>query len=128
MVAKRVTNCATCGKPFPHPPSRAARFCSNACQGRWQSTHLIGANSPFWKGEAAARHARGRGGYRQWRNSVLRRDGYTCQQCGERPAKLVAHHIRAWATDPDLRYSPSNGQTLCVPCHIATHRALRGHL
>lgn len=55
--------------------------------------------------------------YRQWRRAVYERDDYTCQHCGKRGGRLNAHHIKAWATHPELRYEISNGLTLCVDCH-----------
>lgn len=54
--------------------------------------------------------------YRQWRYSVFARDGFTCQMCGEKK-ELEGHHIKRWADFPALRYSQSNGITLCKSCH-----------
>ena len=55
--------------------------------------------------------------YRIWRDAVLIRDNYTCQECGKRGGDLHAHHIRTWRDFPELRYVVDNGQTLYVGCH-----------
>lgn len=64
--------------------------------------------------------------YRLWRLSVYERDGFTCQSCNERGGKLNAHHIKPWATNPDLRFDVSNGVTLCEDCHRKLHKNERG--
>jgi transposase len=63
--------------------------------------------------------------YLAWRNAVLERDGYVCQQCGRQCKKrergLAAHHIKPYAEYPALRYEVSNGITLCRQCHMTLH-------
>lgn len=59
--------------------------------------------------------------YKEWRRSVFERDNYTCQMCHERGVKLNAHHIYSYAFFPDLRYTTSNGITLCTECHKRVH-------
>lgn len=60
---------------------------------------------------------------RRFRRAVLRRDGYTCRSCGRHDPtgrSLEADHIvnvRAGGTD-----DPTNGQTLCIPCHAQKTR------
>lgn len=56
--------------------------------------------------------------YRDWRNSVFKRDDYTCQCCGVRGGYLEADHIKPWVAFPELRYEVSNGRTLCKTCHL----------
>lgn len=60
--------------------------------------------------------------YKAWRKAVYERDDYTCQTCGKRGVKLNAHHKKAYAFYPDLRYDVSNGITLCCSCHKLLHR------
>ena len=60
--------------------------------------------------------------YNEWRKAVFKRDDYTCQRCGKRGGRLQAHHIKAWAKYPDLRYDVANGITYCVECHKQHHR------
>ena len=60
--------------------------------------------------------------YRHWRADVLRRDKYHCRECGkEGRHNLEAHHIEAWIHNPRLRFTVSNGLTLCIECHDRTH-------
>lgn len=61
--------------------------------------------------------------YKQWRKSVLERDNYTCQICGEKEkvsGKLEADHIKQFAYFPELRFDINNGRTLCKDCHKQT--------
>jgi hypothetical protein len=63
--------------------------------------------------------------YVEWRNAVLARDNYVCRHCGRKCRKyergLAAHHVKEYATHPDLRYDVSNGITLCRQCHLSLH-------
>lgn len=58
---------------------------------------------------------------RKWRNAVLERDDYQCQECGAMDG-LHAHHIKPWARFPELRLDIGNGVTLCTSCHKDVHR------
>lgn len=55
-----------------------------------------------------------------WRIAVYKKDNFICQHCGSK-ANLHAHHIKEWATHPDLRFEIKNGLTLCGACHGAVH-------
>jgi len=57
---------------------------------------------------------------KKWREDVFRRDDYTCQMCQVRGTYLEADHIKPWAYFEELRFDPSNGRTLCRPCHDTT--------
>jgi len=56
-----------------------------------------------------------------WRNSVFKRDFYTCHDCGKRGGRLNAHHIKSWSKYPELRWDNNNGLTLCIECHQKRH-------
>jgi hypothetical protein len=61
--------------------------------------------------------------YKAWRVAVFARDGYSCQRCGDaRGGNLHAHHVKPFATHPELRFDVANGLTLCELCHEAEHR------
>ena len=59
--------------------------------------------------------------YKYWRTSVFKRDDYTCQKCGLFGGELNAHHLKHFATHPELRTELSNGITLCKTCHKKEH-------
>ncbi len=54
--------------------------------------------------------------YKQWINSVLERDNYTCQCCGSKLNPEV-HHILNYSQYKNLRVDIDNGTTLCECCH-----------
>lgn len=60
--------------------------------------------------------------YTDWRRAVFERDRYTCQKCGDaKGGNLRAHHVKPFATHPELRFEVANGITLCHPCHELEH-------
>jgi 5-methylcytosine-specific restriction endonuclease McrA len=82
--------------------------------------HMRGPLNPNWNGGGCRdkRHTEmGRVEYVSWRTSVFERDDFTCLICKKRGGKLEAHHIKTWSSNPELRYTVSNGATLCSGCH-----------
>lgn len=81
-----------------------------------------GANSANWQGGIYPEHLRIRKSeeYRLWRESVFKRDNYTCVWCGARGGRLNADHIKPFCDYPELRFAIDNGRTLCEPCHWTT--------
>lgn len=62
--------------------------------------------------------------HRQWRDRVLRRAGYLCEECaryGRRTEAVVAHHVKHADEYPELRYDVRNGRALCAACHNKEH-------
>ena len=80
-----------------------------------------GFNHPNWAGgkRNERKIAMNTFEYRDWRQSVFKRDDWTCQICGVRGVYLEADHIKPWCAFPDLRYETSNGRTVCKPCHLS---------
>ena len=64
--------------------------------------------------------------YVKWRTAVFVRDDYTCRNCGVIGTTLHAHHIKHWSKCPELRYTVSNGVTLCFSCHAERHPGSEG--
>ncbi len=59
--------------------------------------------------------------YLEWRRIILNRDNFTCTECMVVGGELHAHHIKPFATFPELRLDVDNGITLCRGCHIKIH-------
>lgn len=76
-----------------------------------------------WKGGVSSLSVRIRQSseYKEWRKLVFVRDGYKCVECGASRCWLNAHHIKAFAKYPSLRFNVDNGVTLCSPCHKQIH-------
>ena len=91
----------------------------------------IGENNPNWKGGIYSklysfiiiRHSKE---YKFWRESVFKRDDYTCQFCGIRGCYLEPHHKKSFIDYPELRFVVSNGITLCKKCHNKT-KGVKNH-
>lgn len=91
----------------------------------WLAKNLRrGKDCHLWRGGVSKPNslARASGAYKDWRDSVYRRDGYSCQKCGKVGGRLHAHHIEPFAVSKEKRFDLSNGMTLCVLCHRAIHR------
>jgi 5-methylcytosine-specific restriction endonuclease McrA len=104
--------CVQCGTQFSVSSYEAGRgagsYCSQAC------AHVGLRN-------ATPGNHRNDHWYDTWRQAVLERDRYACQDCGTTEVKLHAHHIKHWDDFPELRYDVSNGKALCHACHNRVH-------
>jgi len=76
-----------------------------------------------WKGGITPKTQKIRGSQKtkDWRVKVFKRDDFTCLKCLKRGGALHAHHIKSFAKYPKLRFTVSNGATLCKPCHNRIH-------
>lgn len=143
--------CNSCNKMFHFSPSKLkqgrAKYCSQNC---WMSSverkelmsrvhkgkkcpfsnppHFSGIEHWNWQGGKTpeGKRVRNSEAYKSWRKTILKRDNYSCQECGIRGGKLHADHIKSFAFFPELRLSLNNGRTLCVPCHKNTNNYLKG--
>jgi hypothetical protein len=101
------------GIPEYHIGSRRTEDTKYKC-----SISKIGSKNPAWKGGISNIYQiiRSSSQYVKWRRAVLVRDNYACLECGRRD-DLEAHHIKPFATHPELRFEVDNGETLCYYCH-----------
>lgn len=112
--------CKTCNKEFEvYPYRKDALFCSIKCSKIDGVTKMKGETHWNWRGGITPEITaiRESAKYNEWRLSVLKRDNYTCQQCGNNKEKVEADHIKRFAFYPELRFDINNGQTLCKTCH-----------
>ncbi len=94
---------------------------------KYQIGHGVrGERNHFWKGGVTEQNEneRVKFRYKHWRQTVMRRDNWTCQRCEARNKRglgktVVLHvdHIKSFADYPKLRYELDNGRTLCMGCH-----------
>ena len=87
------------------------------------SESLKGEKSYRWKGGITSENGKIRQciEYKFWVEGNFARDDFTCQKCGLRGGKLVAHHIKNFAQYPELRLAIDNGITFCIKCHKEFH-------
>lgn len=61
--------------------------------------------------------------YKIWAKTIKQRDNYTYQKCNKRGnGELHAHHIKPFASYPELRFDINNGITYCKACHRKTFK------
>lgn len=89
------------------------------CIGEYHSERQLGEKSHRWKGGVREKNQALRETleYKRWRESVFKRDNYTCQKCKSYGVNLHAHHIYPFSEYEDLRHVVDNGITLCADCH-----------
>jgi predicted restriction endonuclease len=95
------------------------------------SISKLGENNPNWKGGISPNNILIRMSleYKLWRESVFKRDNYTCIWCGKKQGWdkktksqniIQADHIKPFCDYPELRFAIDNGRTLCLECHKTT--------
>jgi len=87
-----------------------------------------GSKNHFWKGGVSKINKRQRRSlkFRQWRETVFKRDKYACQICGIKSGNgkhidFHPHHIKPFSQFPKLKFDINNGITLCKNCHLKIH-------
>lgn len=77
-----------------------------------------------WKGALAGEQQRNRKspGYKSWRRAVKENAGGVCEACqNNHPGRMHAHHVKGFASHPELRLDVTNGAWLCDDCHREAH-------
>lgn len=120
-------NCIICNKEFEFDKGDLKRrnsriFCSISCKAKY---HSIGEKNPNWKGGITPENKKIRYSieFKNWKLSVLKRDNYICQNCGE-IEELNCHHIKLFSKYIEDRFNINNGITLCRKCHYEIHSKL----
>lgn len=62
--------------------------------------------------------------YKMWREAVLELKGKKCEIC-QKPNRLHIHHIKSYYEFPELKFEITNGQVLCISCHMKIHRNMK---
>jgi len=116
--------CLYCNKSFMDYVSDHRKYCSHKCCYMHRRILKQGKNSHFWQGGKTTKHKilRTSAAYYEWRKQVFERDNYTCQECHKNKTYLHAHHIKPFASYPNLRFNIKNGITLCHKCHSKKHK------
>lgn len=119
----RILVCQFCEKTFHRRiwrPIVKKPFCSTECRNKQVISHT-GKEHWNWQNKSKNQKERNLIKYKKWRSRILKRDDYTCRNCGQKEKQLIAHHIKEWAKYPKLRYKTYNGLTLCKQCHTKWH-------
>ena len=129
LLANKLTKtCKICGKEFSlyyidYSKFRRRQICTDKnCKSLAIKTAMSRENNHRWKGGVTPKNKLLRfcKDYKEWREQVFKRDEYRCQQCNKRGGELNADHIKPFSLFPELRFTLSNGRTLCVECHKKT--------
>lgn len=122
--------CYVCGKTILRTKSQFEKYdrvyCSKECQSIDYGERLQKENNPHWnenKSDEERQDDRKYIEYNQWRESVYKRDNFTCQCCGDSTGgNLNAHHLNSYNSDIEHRTAIENGITLCESCHKKYHK------
>ena len=103
----------------------------NAIKTMFKSKDVRGSANKNWKGGITpiSKKIRNSLEYKEWRETIFKRDNYTCILCGNNQSgNLNADHIKPFALYPELRFNLSNGRTLCIECHKKTSSYLNNKM
>lgn len=99
------------------------RIVSEETRGKISRNHadVSGSNNPRWAGGITPwrKIIFNTRSYKNWRNTVFKRDNYTCQLCSTRDGNITAHHVLPVRDHKNslLVFDVTNGITLCKKCH-----------
>lgn len=119
--ARKINHCLYCGKEIITMESVDKKYCCEKCRAEDYKRRFKGDKSPQWKGGRTSewKCILSSAEYKEWRQRVFQRDGYTCRWCGSKK-NIEAHHIKGKAAHPELMFDVDNGLTLCHECHRLT--------
>lgn len=124
---KETRICGYCRKEFIVTTGEikkgGCKYCSKACYIKT----MKGSGNSNWKGGLTSKYISIRNSDKsiEWRNSIFKRDNYTCRKCGDNKGhNLQAHHIIPFSASEELRFDITNGITLCIVCHKKEHLRL----
>lgn len=106
---KETKNCTNCDKEVTRKKSHIERVENVYCSEECYKDSLPDAE---WKNSFNRK---------EFRNKVLKRDNYACQDCGKEK-DLQAHHIKRRYKEKNESGNEENGVTLCRECHAQRHR------
>ena len=143
--------CIDCGKEL----CRAASWnkIGKRCRACADANHA-GENHHNWNGGVAALRSLVHVILKPvWIDPIMRRDNFTCQECGTRGGEMNVHHLQSYSSirDSVLSQHPhlnlhkfadkkraalliveehdlEDGVTLCVDCHVNAHKLNSGEL
>jgi hypothetical protein len=100
-----------------HPKGMLGKHHSEESK-RLMSLHRSGENNGRWKGGITIinRGIRWSAEYVRWKKEVLKRDNYTCRDCGSTKS-IDVHHTIPFSQNKELIFDINNGLSLCENCH-----------
>lgn len=135
--------CIVCNESIKVKPCRYERtkFCSILCRNinnrnrkPWNyglnNYWLVGIRNPNWRGGITKLGDKIRKSrkYKIWRESVFRRDNFTCVICNKIGGDIHAHHVLPFSLFYESRFDIENGRTLCMGCHKKTKSYLNSKI
>lgn len=98
--------------------SQKKRFLTEDIWNKGLKGYNSGDKHPNWKGGITSENRKQRIIFRRTlQTKIFNRDGYKCVKC-QSNKNLSVDHIKSWASFPELRFTMSNCQTLCMHCHF----------
>ena len=130
----RYKKCKQCGEDFSLKGKKNDnKFCCSKCYWRYlkgrpgksstkfTSKNNSGKNHYNWKGGITPLNLSIRSSIKmkKWRESVFKRDNYTCVECGGKPPQVVLHCDHIIPVSQGGTDELSNLQTLCEQCNLS---------